>query len=395
NYHVIIPFENVNDKIIIPVTIGNESYRFMLDTGAPCAISSNIAGKIGLKADTSVIIADQSKKEKLYSFGCINKIEIAGISFDSVPIIIGNEFGSAFSCLNIDGIIGSNLLRNSIVQFSYQKGQIILTDQFKKLNIDSINISPMILSEDQSIPFIQFIYSPSIKKFKKKMGSYAMFDSGSDDFISISFHNLEYSDSVGLAPKVLAESFGSNTFGLHGAAKNSISYLLDLPIFSIGHSVFLNGTASTTIGNSSVIGTQLLKYGTVTIDYINKQFCFKPKTAEESVIDVIRKRFPIDPGFNGDTLVVGQIWDDKLLKEIEVGDRILSINDINTENITPCDMISGNTFKNIEELTLRIETKNKGVISFTLEKTYFKEQLKRYKKNQTIDWYNVYGVRSF
>jgi hypothetical protein len=372
NYYVVIPFENVNDKIIIPVTIANESYRFILDTGAPCSVSGKIADKIGLKADTSEILFDQSGIEKKGSLGYINHIAIAGISFDSIPTIIENENNPFFSCLKVDGIIGSSLLRNLIVQFSFQNQQVILTDQFEKLTIDSIYITPLILSEFASIPFFQFTYSPSMKNYKERMGSYPMFDSGSDGFISISGRNLKYSDSVGLAPKIVAKSLGSNTLGMHGAAKNSTSYLLDLPVFTIGNSVFINGTATTTTGVFSVIGTQLLKYGTVTIDYINRHFCFEPKATGKSATDVSQKLWPMDPTFHGDTLVVGQIWDDNLRKKIKVGDRILSINDINTEEIRPCDLMSGRLFKNIEKGTFKIENKDKKVIRLTLEVKYFK-----------------------
>ena len=372
NYHVIVPFESVQDKIIIPVTIADKSYRFILDTGAACVISSKIADIIGLKADTSVILYDQSGIDKLSSIGCMNQIEIAGISFDSIPVIIENENNPIFSCLNLDGFIGSNLLRNSIVQFSSKNQQVILTDQFNKLTIDSTYVTPLILEEYTSIPFFQFTYSPSAKNFKERMGSYTMFDSGSDDFISISMRNLEYSDSVGLAPKVLAKSFGSNTLGMNGAAMNANSYLLDLPVFTIGHSVFLNGTATTTTGYSNVMGTQLLKHGTVTIDYINKQFCFEPDNTDKSAIDVSEKRWPLDPAFNGDTLVVGQIWDDNLRRKIKTGDRILSINDMNTEEVKLCDLLTGGVFTNSEKGTFRIENKDKKVISLTLETRYFK-----------------------
>ncbi len=372
NFYVSVPFENVNNKIIIAVTIANNSYRFLFDTGAPCSISSRIADKIGLKADTSKILSDQSGIEKLGSIAHINNIVISGISFDSIPIIIENENNPFFSCLKIDGIIGSNLLRNLIVQFSYQNQQVILTDQFEKLNINPTNVIPLILSESTSIPFFLFKYLPSMKNPNEKMGFYTMFDSGSDGFISISMSNLKYSDSLGLAPKILAKSLGSNTLGMHGAANNSTTYLLDLPAFSIINSVFINGTAISTTGNSSVIGAQLLKYGTVTIDYINKRICFEPNTTEKLPINVSKKLWAIDPTFYGDTLVVGQIWDDKLRKEIKIGDRILSINNINTEKINLCDWISGSLFENIEKGTFKIENQDKKVISFTLEKKYFK-----------------------
>lgn len=372
NIYVSVPFENVNNKIIIDITIANNSYRFLLDTGSPCAISSRIADKIGLKADTSEILSDQSGIEKLGSIGHISNIAISGVSFDSIPIIIENENNPIFSCLKIDGIIGSNLLRNLIVQFSYQNQQVILTDQFEKLNIDQTNVIPLILNESTSIPFFLFKYLPSMKNPNEKMGCYTMFDSGSDGFISISMRDLNYSDSVGLAPKILAKSLGSNTFGMHGAANNSTTYLLDLPAFSIVNSVFINGTATSTTGNSSVIGAQLLKYGTVTIDYINKQICFEPNTTEKLPINVVKKLWPIAPAFYGDTLVVGQIWDDKLRKKIKIGDRILSINDINTEKITHCDLLTSNEFKEIEKGTFRIESKDKKVISLTLERKYFK-----------------------
>ena len=45
-YYEVIDFEIVMKKIVIPVTINNKEYKFLLDTGAPNIISKTVFNDI-------------------------------------------------------------------------------------------------------------------------------------------------------------------------------------------------------------------------------------------------------------------------------------------------------------------------------------------------------------
>src|SRR5690606_13265934 len=63
NYFEEISFEVVHDKIIVPITIDNKTYRFILDTGAPNLISEKVAKEINLKSHQSISIKDANNIE--------------------------------------------------------------------------------------------------------------------------------------------------------------------------------------------------------------------------------------------------------------------------------------------------------------------------------------------
>jgi hypothetical protein len=61
----------------------------------------------------------------------LKEIKIGNTTFAGIPTLV--NLPDQLKCWHVDGIVGSNLLRNSIVVFDGQKHQIIITDQLDKL----------------------------------------------------------------------------------------------------------------------------------------------------------------------------------------------------------------------------------------------------------------------
>ena len=116
--------------------------------------------------------------------------------------------------------------------------------------------------------------------------------------------------------------------------------------------------------NNSRIGSKLLHYGTVTVDYKNKKFYFKPNSNND--IDAHEKQFPINIIPKNDKLYISTVWDDKLKSQINAGDQILEIDSKSFEKIDICDLILKSTLKGKDKILLKTKNSNGEIIETIL-----------------------------
>ncbi len=153
SYFSIIPYENVRGIIIVSAIINNKEYRFILDTGSPNAITKTLYNELNPNIITKMSINDQSGKSDSMLIVSIDSFTIGGITFQDIPTLVFE--GQFFEeCFHLDGIIGSNMLRNSIIQFSSINKTITLTDIAKKLTLNNPQYLTLYL-DNQSGPWIK------------------------------------------------------------------------------------------------------------------------------------------------------------------------------------------------------------------------------------------------
>jgi len=145
NYFESIPFEFIEQKIIIPVSIAGVTYRFMVDTGAPNFISQKIFNKIKPEVVDEILMSDANNIEIKTPLAEIEELKIGSLIFNNSPVLIDeNDENIFFKCWKLDGIIGSNLLRNSIVQINLEEKLLYLTDRIDRLDLNHLRPSKMI-----------------------------------------------------------------------------------------------------------------------------------------------------------------------------------------------------------------------------------------------------------
>ncbi len=99
--------------IILPVTINGTRYRFLFDTGAPFSISNKIQKENNFKIISKGKIVDSDKNKKKVNWSQIDSVFISDVLFLNQTAFVGDfEANPIMKCLEIDGIIGSNLIRN-------------------------------------------------------------------------------------------------------------------------------------------------------------------------------------------------------------------------------------------------------------------------------------------
>lgn len=349
DYLTTLPYKEIKEKIIVEAVINGKTYNFLLDTGAPMIISKKLFKELNLPATTKLEITDQSSKKDTMNVFILPNIKIGNVDFNNIPTLISEE--SIVDCLGIDGFIGSNVLRNSIIQFSSKNKTITITDNPKSLNLKSKNASKLFLNA-QSNPYIWI----EQKNGKITGREQLLFDTGMDEFYDLSIHIYKkHFEKIKLFDEI-SKSSGTYSMGIHGSAKIDENYKFLLPNLSINNVDFKNVVAKTTYDKSSRIGATLLKYGIVTIDYKNKKFYFEAFDNAKT-FDIAEKQWPFNAILDDEKLKIGIIWDSTLTANMKPGDLIMKFNDTDYQNKSKCDLVRAN-FKSIDVETATITLKD-------------------------------------
>ena len=359
NYYSEIPFEYVNGKIIVSVLINENKYRFLLDTGAPNLITKRLSTILNLESLQELKISDANQIKSTMNIVQLPNLTIGSIIFEnSVALSSQDENNLVFDCFEIDGFIGSNLLRNSIIQIDVKNKILIITNDLKKLHLNNENSSKLSLFGQQSSPFIWLKLTGSKDSGKEQV----LLDTGMKGFYDISHKNyIKFKDEKIFSE--VANGKGSESIGLSGTSPESEQVRLLLKHMKIANSAFLNISTTTTNDNNSRIGIGLFENGIGTIDFINKKFYFEQYEHNK---DLIEKYLPFSRTIINNKLSIGIVWDEKLKAKINYGDEIIEINGKNYENYKLCDFINKSIFENITVSEIKIRNKKGEINIITL-----------------------------
>lgn len=354
-YFVSVPYTEVKGKIIIEIIINNKLRKFILDTGAPTAISENLYKEISPRLLGNVEISDQSGLKDSIKVVSLSNIELKGVNFKDIPAIVVQDSKIFLGCFGAEGFIGSNLLRNSVVQFDYQSKTVTITDNPKGLELKKKYSSKMELN-GQSNPYI----SIALKKGKNTATERILFDTGDDQFyiLSVGAFNQLFNGLDDVFDKI-AESKGAFSVGMHGIAKDAQHYLVNIPTLTFNSIDFNNVYAKTTYAETSRFGSAILKFGKTTLDYRNKRFYFE-SFGNKSMVELNEKVWPIEPTLEEDKLVVGIIWDDKLKDQINLGDKIIEFDGVDYQKLDFCQIVRSNYKSDKEKVRLVLKDRNTG-----------------------------------
>lgn len=361
DFYTELTYEWVNEKIIIPVVIGNRTYRFILDTGAITLISKELSDSMEVLERKKLEVSDANGNKSSLNQILIPKIKIGNASFDNtISIINKDDSNLLFSCFKIDGLIGSNLFKNSILQILPKVKKIRITNIKNRINLSQKNSINIELS-NQGLPYILLKLSGN-----KKAKGYALLDTGMKGFFDLSNDNFTIYQKRNLFD-VNSSSFGFKGGGLFGIEEYTKYQRMVLPEMSISSVKFENINIETTNGKSSRIGTEILKYGNLTIDFINKKLYFN---SEKDRINLSEKVLGFTPTLLDGKLIIGLIWDQGLKDKINVGDQIIDINGIDFTDYFMCDMIiQENIFTTSDKFEIKLKNKKGEIKTITTEKT--------------------------
>jgi len=365
NYFESIPFEFIEQKIIIPVSIAGVTYRFMVDTGAPNFISQKIFNKIKPEVVDEILMSDANNIEIKTPLAEIEELKIGSLIFNNSPVLVNeNDADIFFKCWKLDGIIGSNLLRNSIVQINLEEKLLYLTDRIDRLDLNHLRPSKMITDFDrQSTPFAWI----DMQEGKGKHEDFVMLDTGMHGIYDLSQYSYQRMKEKKPFP-VLGTAQGAGVIGFHGDAEFSQQFRVQLPFIQFNNFILTNVVSITTVSNYSRMGAGILKYGTLTLDYINDTFYFDPKIEG---VDLEHPLIGFSTTLSDNKIVIGFVWDDSLKDKIQYGDEILQIDNLSYSGIPLCDLIIDDKetwHENKEAIFVKVRSTSGEIISFHHQK---------------------------
>ena len=357
-----VPYQNIDGKIIVPVTINGKTYNFIIDTGASLTISDKLCKELNPQIIGHTDIIDASGRKKEMKFVLLPELHLQGITFINTPACVhyeeSSDFFNLFDCFGIDGIIGSNELRNSVIQFDERNKHLIIANSLFQLMKDKEGKKVGKWQKMEQTPLSNPLITIGLHK-EQKIVDFVLFDTGSSELYTMSMDTYNWLDGRADATKI-AESEGSFTWNLHGVSENQQHLLQNIPNLYVNQMTFNNVIVKTT-HSMSLIGTQLLQYGKTTLDYKNKRFYFEP--FDNINTDKLSERpWAIDLTLKNDKLAVGIIWEKALESTINLGDEVLSINGFDMQAVDACEFFKRDFTSSNEELILELRDINTGEI---------------------------------
>lgn len=360
-YYDEISFEFIKDKIIVPISIQGKEYRFLLDTGAPNIISTEIDNLINPKLIQIIPVSDASGNKENLKVVSVKNLMLGSIEFmNTATLVYDLNSNPIFKCFKIDGFIGSNMLRKSIIQIDSKKQKLTLTNSQKKLSLNKEESIKIKLIGNQSSPYI-WINLKGVDDGRE----HVLIDTGMDGIYDISKRNYEIFKKRKIF-NVTGKSHGASSLSLFGDVPMNEHYKLVLPSLKLVDTQFENVVAHTTNDDNSRIGAELLRYGVMTIDFKHKRFYFKPNARERNLMS---SDFGFTRTLKDGKLIVGFVWDEELKNKISYGDEILEIND---KSVNICNLITKYIInKNDERLKMKIKPIKGEIFVINLNKKVF------------------------
>lgn len=268
----VVPFTRSRHMLVIEARANGVAREFVFDTGSPSMISRELADELGLRTIGSNTGRDANGAEVTMDFVVLDRLEIGGVTFRDVPVLVFDyaaiELGP---CLFDGGVIGSEILPGSAWRIDAGAGE---------LSIFAPGAVPAAEEGAVVAPLHRFGYphAPVIDYRVGEMADRLLFDTGSPDSVVL-YDRAAASPAVRAAirPGSLARGEGSHGVSAGGRGAPGPLERFTLDSFVIGGRQLAPVRATTRVVPPSLVGTGLLASHVVTLDYPGGQAVFAPR----------------------------------------------------------------------------------------------------------------------
>ncbi|MCH2215335.1 MAG: retroviral-like aspartic protease family protein [Flavobacteriales bacterium] len=316
-----VSFERRIGLPVIQAEINGKKGWFLFDTGAPNVISSEFREEFQLETKLKNDITDSGGNvSKNMDYVCIEEIKIGDITFQNTGAIVQDMHTSdVFRCLDVDGIIGANLMRQAFWNLDYKNQEIIFSDSLGALPLDSSYLEIGFVQMTQGTPKVNFVINDVEAKN-------IIFDTGSNRGFLFPLSILK--EMRGLHNLKESIELGSTSYGIGGASKADSIFHVRVDRISMG-SMQLPSSVISFDKHSNTFGTEVLEQFNIILDWEGNRIYLKP--ISEFILNLETHGFGVN--MSDGHFEVGSIFLDSDAKDkLIIGDRIVEVEEFDLEN---------------------------------------------------------------
>lgn len=322
-----IPYETLNDQIFIQAEVEGIKGKYLFDTGAPVCITYSRMQKGPEKEAVLQRIKDAHNNETTFRRITLQSILLDSIRFKDIPALVFDK-ESPLEYFGIDGIIGSSLFPDAVIRLDPRRKILTIASDTNRMGLNSRYGTDM-ERDEQNIPYI-------IIGLSKELREQVMFDTGSSSFYEMSesiYHKIANARGI----ITLSKGNGVLAMGVAGMEKKSDKYRVQVDSMNLGTGIFTNVITVTMSDLSSRIGSGLLKYGSVTLDFPGNKFYFVPN--DTMPVDMNYKSWNVEVIASGDSLMAGFIWQ-SMAGQLQGGEKVVAINGKRCDKVDPAKALT-------------------------------------------------------
>jgi hypothetical protein len=274
-----VPFQLINNLIIIPVDVNGVKLNFLLDTGVENTVLFSLE-------DADSLQFNHIEKIKIRGLGSgntidglhskKNKLAINGFADNNheIYIILDQEINfSSQLGIQVHGIIGYEFFKNHFIEINYDRKRLNIYKNCQDFSINKLKQYDEIpISLELQKPYIETFETLNDKVVKTKL----LVDSGGSDALWLFENKTNIQSPQTYFNDFLGRGFSGNIYGKRSRIEK----------FKVGKHEILNSTisfpdslslqnANMVIGRNGSIGGEILKRFDALFDYQNKKMYLK------------------------------------------------------------------------------------------------------------------------
>ena len=329
NFCDTIPIEFRRGRILVPVEIEGRIHQFIFDTGCSVGVMFTDQAFTLKKKFGFTLVNDAANIVRITDLKRIPEMHVGHITVRNYRVVVtpGQSMANIeYDCQQIVGCIGSDFVSKCrAVKIDTEKGIMVITDRPGVFdNEEGFRFS---FKEDTKVPYL--LVSTRADKTR-----WCMFDTGSPNFLDVRGKDIAEADTLDTAT-------GSVTAGIYGKTDEERLVMLRLDSLRIGDCVFREVTTNQQSANNFVLGSPILKFGSMIIDYNKHQMIFCPYHYDNGVtVANTFHDFVVMRNKDG-YLYVTLVWSKShsYAQGVRVGDRLTCIDGIDVSG-NPCAYIN-------------------------------------------------------
>ncbi len=268
-----LPFnENIQAKnkvglLFVPVTVEGKEYLFLFDSGAPLSISQEMQNEFRFKSISSSKIVDTDNQTFKVDYIQLPELKLGNVAFQNQTAFVADfKANPILNCLEIDGIIGSNLMRLANWEIDIDLEKIRLSNSLDSSLLTGYTKIPFRTDRQYNIKLDIGIDTLTLRNIT--------LDFGSNGSLSVPEHSFDLLQKGG-AISTMAVEEGWSRAGLSGNRVLQTERIALLDSVLVGSEWLTDVKLSS--GSSSLLGLKALANYSIVLDWTHRTLYLKKK----------------------------------------------------------------------------------------------------------------------